>query len=109
MKAVQLSRFGNPDVLQVIEVPTPRPEPGEVLARIHAAGVNFFEILLRQNQYAVTPELPMILGVEIAGIVEALGEGVNGDWMGNRVAVPMFAFGPATADMPSLWRSAPRA
>ncbi|MBV8584747.1 MAG: NADPH:quinone oxidoreductase family protein [Verrucomicrobia bacterium] len=93
MKAVQLSRFGNPDVLQLIEMPTPRPEPGEVLVRIHAAGVNFFEILLRQNQYAITPELPMILGVEVAGVVEELGEGVNKDWVGTRVAVPMFAFG----------------
>src|SRR5262249_44957259 len=65
----------------------------EVLVRIAAAGVNFFETLLRQDRYAVTPELPTILGVEASGRVERLGEGVHAPAIGSRVAVPLFAFG----------------
>jgi len=93
MKAVQLSRFGPPDVLEIIEVPAPVPAPGEVLVRVRASGVNFFEVLMRQDRYAVTPELPMIFGVEVAGVVEELGENVGSIEMGARVAVPMFAIG----------------
>jgi NADPH2:quinone reductase len=93
MKAVQLSHFGNPAVLEVIELPTPTPGPGEVLVRIRAAGVNFFETLVRENRYAVTPKLPAILGVEAAGIVEALGPDVDGSLLGTRVAIPLFAVG----------------
>jgi NADPH:quinone reductase len=93
MKAVQLSRFGGPDVLDIIDMPTPIPGYGEVLVRVRAAGVNFFEALMRQNRYAVTPELPMIFGVEVAGIVEAAGPDVTVPAIGARVAVPMFAVG----------------
>jgi NADPH2:quinone reductase len=63
MKAVQLSRFGGPEVLEIVETPTPSLRSGEVLVRVHAAGINFFEVLMRQDRYAVTPELPMTLGV----------------------------------------------
>jgi NADPH2:quinone reductase len=93
MKAVQLSRFGGPEVLKIVETPTPSPRPGEVLVRVHASGINFFEILMRQDRYAVTPELPMMLGVEAAGVVEALGDGVAMPAVGARVAVPLFAIG----------------
>jgi NADPH2:quinone reductase len=93
MKAVQLRRFGGPEVLETIEIPTPVPGPGQVLVRIRAAGINFFETLLRGDRYAVTPELPMILGVEVAGVVEALGPGAAASLLGACVAVPLFAFG----------------
>jgi NADPH2:quinone reductase len=93
MKAVQLSRFGPPDVLEIVDVPTPIPAPGEVLVRVRASGGNFFETLMRQDRYAVTPELPMIFGVEVAGVIEALGDGVARSLLGARVAVPMFAVG----------------
>ena len=93
MRAVQLSRFGPPDVLEIVDVPTPIPQPGEVLVRVRASGVNFFETLMRQDRYAVTPELPMIFGVEVAGVIEALGDGVARSLLGARVAVPMFAVG----------------
>src|ERR1700739_569064 len=96
MKAVQLSRFGDPDVLNIIELPIPPPGPGEALIRIRAAGINFFETLVRQNRYAVTPQLPIVPGVELAGVVEALGEGVDPDLIGTRVAVPLFAVGRPT-------------
>jgi NADPH2:quinone reductase len=93
MRAVQLSRFGGPEVLEIVETPTPTPKPGEVLIRVRAAGINFFEVLMRQDRYAVTPELPMLLGVEAAGVVEALGDGVTSPGSGTRVVVPLFAIG----------------
>ncbi|NTH15935.1 zinc-binding dehydrogenase [Agrobacterium rhizogenes] len=93
MRAVQFSRFGPPDVLDVIEIPVPELAPGEVLVRVHAAGVYYFEVLMRADRYAVTPELPMIPGVEVAGVVERVGEGADPDLLGVRVGVPLFALG----------------
>ncbi|RWM79635.1 MAG: zinc-binding alcohol dehydrogenase family protein [Mesorhizobium sp.] len=91
MRAIQLNRFGGPDVLEIVEMPKPLPQAGEVLIRVHAAGVNFFEVLMRGNRYAVTPQLPMVLGVEAAGTVEALSQGVDTSLIGTRVAAPLFA------------------
>jgi NADPH2:quinone reductase len=91
MRAIQLNRFGGPNVLDTVEVPKPEPQAGEVLIRVHAAGVNFFEVLMRGDRYAVTPQLPVILGVEAAGTVEALGSGVDARLLGQRVAAPLFA------------------
>ncbi|WP_225768475.1 zinc-binding dehydrogenase [Inquilinus sp. Marseille-Q2685] len=96
MKAIQFNRFGGPEVLEIVERPTPQPGPGEVLVRVRAAGVNYFETLLRRNLYAVTPELPMVPGVEVAGEIEAVGEGVDPALIEARVAVPMFAIGRPT-------------
>lgn len=90
MKAVQFSRFGGPEVLQVVNVPTPAAGIGEVLIRIGAAGINFFEALMRADRYAVTPSLPMFPGVEAAGTVEAVGEAVDQRLVGSRVAAPLF-------------------
>lgn len=93
MKAVQFSRFGGPEVFEIVELPTPQPGPGEVLVRVRAAGVNYFETLMRRKLYAVTPELPMVPGVEVAGEIEAVGQGVDAALRGARMAVPMFAIG----------------
>jgi hypothetical protein len=91
MKAVQINRFGGPEVLEVVEVPTPTPAPGQLLVRIDAIGVNFADTLMRADRYAITPPLPAILGFEAAGVVEALGSGVEGVKIGQRVAAPLFA------------------
>ncbi len=91
MKAIRFDRFGPPEVLGIVERPVPTPGPGEVLIGVRAAGVNFFEVLMRGDRYAVTPDLPMFPGVEIAGVVEGLGEGVESALLGTRVAVPLFA------------------
>lgn len=91
MRAIQLTRFGGPAVLDVVDMPKPEPQRGEVLVRVHAAGVNFFEVLMRADRYAVTPQLPMILGVEAAGVVETIGQGVDAKLLGARVAAPLFA------------------
>ena len=92
MKAVLLRRFGGPDVLEVVEVPKPSLNPGEVLIRVKAAGVNYFETLMREGRYGFSPTLPIIAGVEVAGVVEE----ASGDArvsVGSRVAVPLFAIG----------------
>jgi NADPH:quinone reductase len=93
MKAVQFARFGAADVLEVVEKPTPATGPGQVLIRVRACGINFAETLMRQNKYAVTPDLPTVPGTEVAGIIERCGEGVTSFAVGQRVAVPLFATG----------------
>jgi NADPH2:quinone reductase len=94
MKTVQISRFGGPEGFEIVQVPTPTLRPGEVLVRVHAIGMNFADTLIRQDRYAVTPPLPLILGSEAAGVVEALGPGVEGVEIGQRVAAPLFAAPP---------------
>jgi NADPH:quinone reductase len=96
VKAIQLSCFGGPDVLETVEMPKPAAGRGEILVRVESAGVNFFETLLRADRYAVTPQLPMIPGVEAVGIVEAFGEDVMAPGIGTRVAAPLFAAGAAS-------------
>src|SRR5689334_4153755 len=96
MQQVQFSSFGGPDVLDLIVKPTPAPGSDEVLVRVRAIGVNFAETLMRENRYAVTPDLPAVPGTEVAGIVERLGDKVEGLWVGTRVAVPLFATGAVT-------------
>jgi NADPH:quinone reductase len=91
MKAIQISRFGGPEVLEPVEIPMPVPGPGEALIRVGAAGVNFFETLQRQDRYGPTSALPMIPGVEIAGTIEALGTGASSVQIGERIAAPLFA------------------
>lgn len=93
MRAIEYRSFGGPEVLRVIDAPKPAPGRGEALVRVRAIGLNFFEVLMRQDRYSVTPDLPFAPGVEVAGVVEALGEGVKAPAVGTRVAVPMFAFG----------------
>jgi NADPH2:quinone reductase len=84
MKAIQISRYGGPEVLGVKDVPKPSPETGHVLVKVAAAGVNFIDIYQRRGLYQVA--LPCILGMEGSGIVEEIGPGVNGFSKGEKVA-----------------------
>lgn len=93
MHAAVLKQFGAADVLEVVDLPTPLPRAGEVLVEVRAAGVNYFDSLTRQGLYPFRPELPSVLGVEIAGEVCEVGAGVARDWIRRRVAVPLFASG----------------
>ncbi|HEV7327817.1 MAG TPA: zinc-binding dehydrogenase [Bosea sp. (in: a-proteobacteria)] len=93
MKAIQYSRFGGPEVLGIVEIETPSPGPGEVLIAVGAVGINFFEVMMRQDRYAVTPRLPFVPGVEIAGTIAALGEGVTTFAAGDRVAAALYVAG----------------
>lgn len=77
MRAVDPEEAGGPEVLALVERPVPAPGPGEVLVRVAAAGVNRPEILQRQGKYPPPPGAPSILGLELAGTVAALGEGVD--------------------------------
>jgi NADPH2:quinone reductase len=93
MRAIQIARFGGPEVLELVELPTPSPGPGQVLVDVAAAGVNFSETLIRENRYALTPALPAILGTEVAGTILQVGPGVDGLAVGTRVAGALFATG----------------
>ncbi len=93
MKAVILSGFGGPEMLDLVDLPSPEIGVGDVLIRVAAAGVNFAETAMRADRYAVTPPLPSILGAEVAGTVEAVGADVSGFAVGDRVAGSMFAAG----------------
>ena len=95
MKAIQFTRFGGPDVLEVVERPTPPLQHGEVLVDVSRAGVNFADTLMRQDRYAVHPDLPCVPGIEAVGRV-ANANGSPALAIGQRVAVPLFALGRMT-------------
>jgi NADPH:quinone reductase-like Zn-dependent oxidoreductase len=83
MKAAQFSRFGGPEVLEIVDLPDPRPGPGQVRITVRAAGVNASDWKKRQG--LIDQELPQTLGYEAAGIVDELGEGVTDIAVGDRV------------------------
>jgi len=85
MRAVVLTGTGGPEVLQVQERPDPAVGPGEIRIAVRAAGINFADTLARIGLYPDAPKTPCVLGYEVAGEVETVGEGV-GDWKpGDRV------------------------
>jgi NADPH:quinone reductase len=84
MRAIQVREFGGPDVLQLADLPTPKPGPGELLVRIAVAGVNFMDVYHRVGRYGGT--LPYVPGAEAAGPVDAVGAGVTEFRVGDRVA-----------------------
>ena len=93
MKAVVMQEPGDVDVLAYVDRPDPAPGPGEVLVDIAAAGVNFMDIGVRQNMAWTDIPNPKVLGVEGAGRVLALGHGVDGFAIGQRVA---WAYAPGS-------------
>lgn len=84
MKAIQIAEYGDADVLKMTELPIPKPGPGQALVKLKAAGLNFIDIYMRTGRYPRT--LPFTPGLEGAGIVEAIGEGVTEVKTGDRVA-----------------------
>lgn len=85
MRAVVLTGTGGPEVLQVQERPDPSVGAGEIRIAVRAAGINFADTLARVGLYPDAPKIPCVLGYEVAGEVESLGEGVA-DWkIGDRV------------------------
>jgi len=83
MRAIQIDRFGDPDVMHLADVPLPEPGSGEVRVRHHACGINFVDTYHRTGLYAVP--LPAVLGSEASGVIEAVGPGVTHLAVGDRV------------------------
>lgn len=95
--SIAIDRFGGPEVLAVRAAPMPPPGPGEVRVGHVAVGVDFVDVYFREGLYA-PPSLPAVLGVEAAGVVEAVGEGVTSVRVGDRVAhagLPLGAYASA--------------
>jgi NADPH2:quinone reductase len=87
MKAMRVHEIGGPEVLQLDDVDTPEPGPGEVRVRIEAAGLNFIDCYQREGRYPVEP--PFVPGSEAAGVVDAVGADVDDVGEGDRVAYAM--------------------
>jgi len=86
MKAALCKSLDGPEALVIEDVPEPEAGPGEVVVRVRAAALNFFDTLITRGKYQVKPALPFSPSGEIAGVVESLGPGVAGAAVGDRVA-----------------------
>jgi NADPH:quinone reductase-like Zn-dependent oxidoreductase len=85
MKAAQFSRFGGPEVLEIVDLPDPHPGPGQVRIVVHAAGISATDPKLRAGTLTFGAKLPQTTGSDIAGVVDEVGEGVTDVAVGDRV------------------------
>jgi NADPH:quinone reductase-like Zn-dependent oxidoreductase len=85
MRQIVTTANGGVEVLKVQEAPDPRPGKGEVVVQVKAAGLNFADILARQGLYPDAPKKPCVMGYEVAGVVEAVGEDVDHELLGKAV------------------------
>jgi len=85
MKAIRVHEFGGPEVLRLEDVPEPRPSAGQVVVRVRAVGVNPVDTYIRSGMHAVRPPLPFTPGLDAAGEIEAVGEGITRLSAGQRV------------------------
>ena len=85
MKAIRIHEFGGAENLKVDDIDKPSPKAGEVLIKTEASGINFADIMLRQDKYLFSPELPFTMGFEVAGTIEEVGEGVEHLQVGAKV------------------------
>jgi NADPH:quinone reductase-like Zn-dependent oxidoreductase len=92
MRQVVTTGTGGIEVLKIEQRPDPVAGPGQVVVRVRAAGLNFADILARQGLYPDSPPKPCVMGYEVSGVVEQLGEGVNSDFA-NKSVVAMTRFG----------------
>jgi NADPH:quinone reductase-like Zn-dependent oxidoreductase len=91
-KIVRFHRIGGPEVLQLDELPAPKPQAGEAVLKVEAIGLNRAEVMFRQGEWLEQPELPSSLGFEAAGVVEAVGPDVKELQVGDRVSsIPSFS------------------
>ena len=99
MRAAQFSRFGGPEVLEIVDLPDPHPRAGEIRIKVRAAGINASDWKKRQG--LMDQVLPQTLGYEAAGIVDEIGDDVSGVTIGDRVfgASP---YGAAQAELAVL-------
>ncbi len=87
MKSILFHEHGSPDVLKYADFPTPEPAQGQVLVKLHAAALNRVDIFVRKGWKGLKLDLPHILGADGAGEIAALGEGVDGWQVGDRVVI----------------------
>jgi NADPH:quinone reductase len=85
-RAVMVTKAGGPEVLQIVELPVESPGPGQVRVRVRAAGVGSTDLVMLAGKYRYAPRIPFVPGYEIAGAVDAVGAGVRGLEVGQRVA-----------------------
>jgi NADPH:quinone reductase len=85
-RAVMLTKKGGPEVLQVVELPIEPPDPGQLRVRVRAAGVGSTDLIMLTGKYRYAPKMPFVPGYEVAGVVEAIGAGIKGFDIGQRVA-----------------------
>jgi NADPH:quinone reductase-like Zn-dependent oxidoreductase len=85
-RAVMITRRGGPEVLQTVDMPLVEPGPGEIRVGVRACGVGATDLTMLAGNYPIAPRMPFVPGYEIAGVVEALGAGVTGFDVGQRVA-----------------------
>lgn len=111
LKAIQIDRYGGPEVVVRRELPVPTPGPGEVLIRLAWSGINFMDIHTRQGKYAGSRTYPQVmpttLGIEGAGTIEALGEGLAEFRVGERVAYCLSWGSYAEFAVVPAWRVVP--
>ncbi|XP_002735085.1 synaptic vesicle membrane protein VAT-1 homolog-like [Saccoglossus kowalevskii] len=85
MRSVVLTGFGGLNKMRVMKRPEPTPQEGEVMIRVKACGVNFYDLMVRQGAIDNPPKTPLVLGFECSGEVESVGEGVTDFQVGNKV------------------------
>lgn len=85
MRQIVIPKYGDPDVLQIRESETPPPPTGHLQIRVHAAGINFADILARKGLYPDAPKAPCVVGYEVAGVVQAVGTDRDDSWIGQPV------------------------
>jgi NADPH:quinone reductase-like Zn-dependent oxidoreductase len=85
MRQLVIPRYGPPEVLTVCDVPDPAVTPGAVRIRVRAAGINFSDLLARQGLYPGSPKPPAVVGYEVSGVIDAVGDGAKGPPLGAKV------------------------
>jgi len=88
MRQILTTRNGGLEVLKVVETPKPTPKTGEVAISVKASGLNFADIMARQGLYPDAPKKPCVLGYEVSGVIEDVGEGVDKGLVGKAVLAP---------------------
>ena len=102
-----ITKAGSPSVLDVIEMPMPEPQAGEVRVEVHFAGINFADTLMRLGLYQPRPPFPFTPGYEVSGIIHSLGEGVTEFEVGQRVVAAMSNGGQASHVISAVSRVIP--
>src|SRR4051794_21486416 len=103
LKAIVIREFGPPSVMKLEEVPTPEPGPGEVLIKVQAVSVNrTLDLVVRSGRYARSVAFPHVLGVDPSGVIAAIGPGVTGRKVGDRVVSANRVSEPTATAAPRL-------